>query len=212
MHGLSGHPIDTWTLARSKPAVPHTSLTTPESDNAVGAPPEQKQQFTWKCKGKGKSKGKGSNRHTLGRGIFESAESRKGKNKAKDKAKEFSESGGLVMDQDIAGSAGSSGSQSPDQSKVQAMFWPKELLPEVIPETRIHIWGCDVDRHHILSTPLQSTVSQHAAFLLSDIASERTSDEDVGPNALVRLPKVGLYLLLIIFWHLEVSPYHLRGT
>lgn len=59
------------------------------------------------------------------------------------------------------------------------MFWPKDLLPEVIAETRIYTWGYDVEINHVFSAASQATVFQDAAYLLSDLDDERISEDDV---------------------------------
>lgn len=59
------------------------------------------------------------------------------------------------------------------------VFWPKDLLPEVLPEARIYTWGYDVDINHVFTNAGQATNFQHAATLLSDLADERVSVEDV---------------------------------
>jgi hypothetical protein len=70
-------------------------------------------------------------------------------------------------------------SQPPAQEKPNALFWPKEMLPAVVPETRIYTWGYDVDINHVFSSASQATVFQHAMSLLSDLDNARTSDDDV---------------------------------
>ena len=59
------------------------------------------------------------------------------------------------------------------------VFWPKKLLPEALPEARRYTWGYDVDINHVFSNASQATNFQHAATLLSDLANERVSVEDV---------------------------------
>lgn len=58
----------------------------------------------------------------------------------------------------------------------EGVFWPKELLPKVVPQTRIFTWGYDVDINHLFSSASQATVFQHAGTLLSDLANKRTSN------------------------------------
>ena len=59
------------------------------------------------------------------------------------------------------------------------VFWPKELLPRAVPQTRIYTWGYDVDINHVFSNASQATVFQHAGTLLSDIANTRTLSTEV---------------------------------
>jgi hypothetical protein len=69
--------------------------------------------------------------------------------------------------------------QNSNQEKTESLFWPQDVLPTAIPETRIYTWGYDVDINHVFSFASQDTVFQHAQSLLSDLANERTSDDDV---------------------------------
>lgn len=64
--------------------------------------------------------------------------------------------------------------------EVDGLFWPKEILPDRIPETRIYTWGYDVDINHIFGNASQATTFQQAGSLLSDLANERVSAEAVG--------------------------------
>ena len=50
------------------------------------------------------------------------------------------------------------------------VFWPAVLLPDVVPNTKIHTWGYDADIDGFWSSSSQNTVAQHAANLLSDVA------------------------------------------
>jgi hypothetical protein len=76
-------------------------------------------------------------------------------------------------------------SQPLAQEKPNTLFWPKELLPAVVPETRIYTWGYDVDINHVFSSASQATVFQHAMSLLSDLDNARTSDDDVKSHVFV---------------------------
>lgn len=59
------------------------------------------------------------------------------------------------------------------------LFWPAELLPKVVPDSRIYVWGYDVDINHIFSSASQATVFQHSMNLLIDLADCRISDKEV---------------------------------
>jgi hypothetical protein len=76
-------------------------------------------------------------------------------------------------------------SQPPAQEKPNTLFWPKEILPAVVPETRIYTWGYDVDINHVFSSASQATVFQHAMSLLSDLDNARTSDDDVKSHVFI---------------------------
>lgn len=130
VHGLFGHPRETWTSARS------TELAAaPASTNIIESRPTaevvRKKKLCW--------------------GFWK---------KNKDKERE-----GLIAD-------GQALNKEP-------LFWPKELLPSVIPEACIYTWGYDVDINHIFSSASQATVFQYAASLLSDLADKRASNRDV---------------------------------
>ena len=79
-------------------------------------------------------------------------------------------------DHDSQKSTGLAGEQASTKTGV---FWPKELLPKAIPQTRIYTWGYDVDINHLFSTASQATVFQHASTLLSDIANKRILSAEV---------------------------------
>lgn len=51
--------------------------------------------------------------------------------------------------------------------------WPKKLLPDVIPNTRILTWGYDADVDGFFSSASQNHISQHANNLLSDLTDLR---------------------------------------
>lgn len=105
--------------------------------------------------------------------------------KATRKGKGRAQIDGQRIGNSTAGSVLSSESQSSGQDNNEPLFWPKDILPEVIADTRIYTWGYDVDINHIFSSASQATVFQHAASLLGDLADERISDEDVNPSVLI---------------------------
>jgi len=74
---------------------------------------------------------------------------------------------------------------SQPQEKPNTLFWPKELLPAAVPETRIYTWGYDVGINHVFSSASQAAVFQHAMSLLSDLDNARTSDDDVKSHVFV---------------------------
>lgn len=142
VHGLFGHPYDTWTSGHIDDAAtqPSTSIDLESRNTATRIAVGQNKQHAWKFwrKEKGDTKEQSSG---------EEVESAK--------------------------------PQIPSPNKRNALFWPKELLPDAIPQSRIYTWGYDVDVNHIFSSAGQATVFQHARSLLSDLANERSSDEDV---------------------------------
>jgi hypothetical protein len=64
-------------------------------------------------------------------------------------------------------------------TKAKTLFWPEELLPQDVRQSRIYTWGYDVDINHIFSSAGQATTFQHAQSLLLDLGNERISAEDV---------------------------------
>ena len=62
-----------------------------------------------------------------------------------------------------------------------SVFWPKDLLPEVIPDVQIYTWGYDADIDNFTSSASQNTVHQHATGLLSDLADLQENDGDESP-------------------------------
>lgn len=58
------------------------------------------------------------------------------------------------------------------------VFWPRDLLPQKLPDCRILTWGYDVDIDHALSSASTATVFQHANNLLSDLADVRILEEE----------------------------------
>lgn len=153
VHGLFGHPQDTWTSILSTAATtqpfPSASIT------ATGASAGGMQQSAWKIwPKKGKAK-------------------RQPQTHGEDQRPETTE---FVVNAD---------SQPPAQEKPNTLFWPKEILPAVVPETRIYTWGYDVDINHVFSSASQATVFQHAMSLLSDLDNARTSDDDVKSHVFI---------------------------
>lgn len=90
---------------------------------------------------------------------------------------------GYDADQEASGSLLDAKSEG---SQLKTVFWPQDLLPGIITESRIYTWGYDVDINHVFSSASQATVFQHSSTLLSDLADERTSEESVSSCILVK--------------------------
>lgn len=58
------------------------------------------------------------------------------------------------------------------------MFWPYDLLPQLLPQARIFTWGYDVKVQNLFSSVSKATVFQHAETLLMDIATLRSPTAD----------------------------------
>ncbi|KAG8526675.1 uncharacterized protein KY384_008104 [Bacidia gigantensis] len=56
------------------------------------------------------------------------------------------------------------------------VFWPRDLLPEALPQARVMTWGYDVSLKNMLSPKSKDSVFHHAGVLLSDLALRRSSD------------------------------------
>ena len=57
------------------------------------------------------------------------------------------------------------------------VFWPRDLLPEVLPLSRIMTWGYDVQIERLLSSTSKASIFHHAETLLSDLDIVRTTRE-----------------------------------
>lgn len=153
VHGLFGHPYETWTI-------PLTNLDQSNPDNG-GSPVQIIEKPT---------------RPSVFKRPFQLFTS-------KHKATQYGNQG--TSGQGRASSA-ESGSQAADltattarPSSSETVFWPKDLLPRVVPDARIYVWGYDVDINHLFSSAGQATVFQHATTLLLDLSNERTSSKAV---------------------------------
>lgn len=56
------------------------------------------------------------------------------------------------------------------------VYWPRDLLPDKIPDARIYTWGYDADID-ALSSASRNTIHQHAVTLLSDLVDLRKESE-----------------------------------
>ena len=65
-----------------------------------------------------------------------------------------------------------------DRRQPEEVYWPRDLLPKVLPRARIMTWGYDVQIEHIFSQVSKATVFQHAETLLLDISTLRRSVAD----------------------------------
>ena len=85
-------------------------------------------------------------------------------------------SGDRVPSEAGASSTVTPGTTSKDDGNV---FWPRDLLPDVIPDARILTFGYDADVYHFRAAVGQNTIHQHASNLLADIADLQGSSETV---------------------------------
>ncbi|MCJ1270442.1 Serine active site containing protein 1 [Lobaria immixta] len=54
-------------------------------------------------------------------------------------------------------------------------FWPRDLLPEILPQARILSWGYDSKVIHFWAAPSQNMINEHSSNLFADLASLRDS-------------------------------------
>ena len=59
------------------------------------------------------------------------------------------------------------------------VFWPRDLLPEVIPDACIFTFGYDADIYRFGIATSQNSIHQHASSLLSDVADLQGHSENV---------------------------------
>lgn len=52
------------------------------------------------------------------------------------------------------------------------VFWPRDLLPRVFPNSRIMTWGYDVTINHLISSSSKSSIYHHSETLLGDLAAK----------------------------------------
>ena len=50
------------------------------------------------------------------------------------------------------------------------IYWPKDLLPTVIPDSKVYTFGYDADVDNFFSAAGQNTIHQHTRTLLEDLA------------------------------------------
>jgi hypothetical protein len=53
------------------------------------------------------------------------------------------------------------------------VFWPRDLLPEIMGTARVISWGYDANVANFLSAASQASVFGHAQTLLADLADQR---------------------------------------
>ena len=67
-------------------------------------------------------------------------------------------------------------SPGPGQKSKGSIYWPRDLLPKVVPDVRIFTWGYDADIAGF-SSASRNTIHQHAGNLLSDLVDLRAESE-----------------------------------
>ena len=65
-----------------------------------------------------------------------------------------------------------------DEKRVNRVFWPRDLLPRVFPNSRIMTWGYDVTINHLISSSSKSSIYHHSETLLGDLASKRIDESE----------------------------------
>jgi hypothetical protein len=54
------------------------------------------------------------------------------------------------------------------------VFWPRDLLPQALPQARVFTWGYDVQIERMFSSTSKAPIFHHAETLLSDLVSTRS--------------------------------------
>ena len=70
-------------------------------------------------------------------------------------------------------------SGKPDARDGKPVFWPQDLLPSVIHDSRIFTWGYDVSIDHFLSSASQATLYDIAVRLAGNLVDERQNVDEV---------------------------------
>ena len=78
-----------------------------------------------------------------------------------------------------------------NSTKPKSAFWPRDLLPKVIPNTRIYTWGYDADIHKFGSPTSQNTIHQYSSSLLSDLADLQESCSDKSTSIIFVVHSLG---------------------
>ena len=60
-----------------------------------------------------------------------------------------------------------------------SVYWPRDLLPVVIPNSNILTWGYDADINHLFTSASQNTSFHHAGSLLADVADRQEGQTNV---------------------------------
>jgi hypothetical protein len=85
----------------------------------------------------------------------------------------------------------SSTRESRASTKHKPTFWPRDILPQFIPNIRIYTWGYDADIDGFASAS-QNNVRQHATNLVADLADLRDTLKDVRSSLLPRTIRASL--------------------
>jgi hypothetical protein len=81
---------------------------------------------------------------------------------------------------DDVGEYTSESASDAEQPAATGVFWPKDLLPRIFPNSRIFSFDYDVDINHFFSSSAQNNVFRHSQDLLTDVANIAPPDGKVG--------------------------------
>lgn len=151
IHGLFGHPLKTWTWPKSRSNSPRPTKNQPSSSSSQGDNLRRRTEV----------QPKREDDYLASKDEAEEAE-------GEDEANSLEQ-----HDEALRIPANKSG--LPDQEYI---FWPKALLPTVIPKARIFTWGYDADVDGLMSSASQNTIHEHANNLLVDLSDLRTTSSD----------------------------------
>ncbi len=61
-------------------------------------------------------------------------------------------------------------------------MWPRDLLPQDVPQARILTFGYDASVINFFDSTSHSSIFQHALNLLQDLQRKRNTDDEVRPH------------------------------
>jgi hypothetical protein len=190
VHGLFGHPKDTWTYKTSK-SKKKKELKKYESSNSESEESEPKVQPTsWKQKLRFKpQKSKKGKDHVDDIQPTEHAPqpqptyeadlpSAVGPADESDSAESDSHTSSDAPEARAGGHPAPSSENKSTEFRTNDAFWPKDLLATQMKNARVYTWGYEADVAKAFDFASQSSIYEHAKQLLSDLADE----EDKAPN------------------------------
>ncbi|KAK4948028.1 hypothetical protein LTR10_013082 [Elasticomyces elasticus] len=157
VHGLFGHPYHTWTYEARGSEIHEARATAPE-------PP--KRQSTTGVRLTILKRFKALNP------LHRAAQST---THAASHATDISRDESVEHDTDMHSDGVENLFGSNTQPETGKIFWPHHFLVKDLPNARILTWGYDADVAKAFDFASQSSISQHASQLLSDLANERTT-------------------------------------
>jgi hypothetical protein len=177
VHGLFGHPYDTWTFQVPKPQVildVGRRRQTSTVDNVKTSRVAADKAHAWASLVKRILRP--PDKHVKGQSS--SAEASLSTSQSTHQA--LSSQPGEIDEESAGVSQEEQRAKKPSGTATNArdIFWPRDLLPVALPQANIYTWGYDVDINHVFQSASQASVFHHAGTLLADIANARMSPID----------------------------------